>query len=280
MSDYSRISAYLFAVEIDGIETARFQKCEGLEAETEVFEYEEGGGGVLHFKGRSHYPNIVLERGINENDVLFKWYKQCTEGKIERKTGSVVLYDLAENEIRRWDFYNALPCRWIGPRLDAHDPRTFAVERIEIAHEGFFAEPLKSEPYEREKKKVEEKETRNRIGNPVQPMNKTFDMALNPELYAECVAKKYGINLKGSGQKISIKYNPELVAAGKTRKVNPKVIEIGPSALVSEEELANTIAHELNHARSFLKGGPAPEWGVGGAYPAGNSLAKYIRGEI
>lgn len=144
MSDDSRISAYLFAVEIDGIETARFQKCEGLEAETEVFEYEEGGGGVLHFKGRSHYPNIVLERGINENDVLFKWYKQCTEGKIERKTGSVVLYDLAENEIRRWDFYNALPCRWIGPRLDAHDPRTFAVERIEIAHEGFFAEPEQS----------------------------------------------------------------------------------------------------------------------------------------
>lgn len=50
-----------------------------------------------------------------------------------------------------------MPCRWIGPRLDAHDPRTFAVERIEIAHEGFFAEPLKSEPFERERKPVEEK---------------------------------------------------------------------------------------------------------------------------
>ena len=121
--------------------------------------------------------------------------------------------------------------------------------------------------------------SRNRIGNPVNPMDKTYEMALNPELYANEVAKKYGINLKGSGQKISILYNPELASAGKTRAVKPNVIELGTSAFVSEEELANTIAHELNHARSFLKGGDAPEWGKGGAYPAGNALAEYIRGE-
>ena len=121
--------------------------------------------------------------------------------------------------------------------------------------------------------------SRNRIGNPVNPMDKTYEMALNPELYANEVAKKYGINLKGSGQKISILYNPELASAGKTRAVKPNVIELGTSAFVSEEELANTIAHELNHARSFLKGGDAPEWGKGGAYPAGNALTEYIRGE-
>lgn len=93
--------------------------------------------------------------------------------------------------------------------------------------------------------------SRNRIGNPVNPMDKTYEMALNPEL----------------------------PSAGKTRAVNPNVIELGPSAFVSEEELANTIAHELNYARSFLKGGDAPKWGKGGAYPAGNALAEYIRGE-
>ena len=106
-----------------------------------------------------------------------------------------------------------------------------------------------------------------------------MDMALNPELYANEVANKYGINLKGSGQKITITYNPELASAGRTCADNPTVIEIGPSAFFSEEELANTIAHELNHARSFIKGGNAPEWGDGGAYPAGNALAEYIRGE-
>ena len=65
-------------------------------------------------------------------------------------------------------------------------------------------------------------------------------MALNPELYANEKASKYGINMKGSGQKINIVYNPDLVAAGKTRMATPNVIELGPSAFVSEEELANT----------------------------------------
>ena len=66
MSDDSKLSSYLFYVEIDGIETARFQKCEGLEAETESFEYEEDGGEVHHFQGRTRYPNLILEKGIND----------------------------------------------------------------------------------------------------------------------------------------------------------------------------------------------------------------------
>ena len=51
--------------------------------------------------------------------------------------------------------------------------------------------------------------------------------------------------------------------------------EVGSDALISEEELANTIAHELNHARDFLRGGEAIE---PPAYDAGNALADFIRG--
>ena len=43
---------------------------------------------------------------------------------------------------------------------------------------------------------------RYREGVPVTPSEKTLEMALNPELYANEVAKKYGINLRGSGQDI------------------------------------------------------------------------------
>ncbi len=121
-------------------------------------------------------------------------------------------------------------------------------------------------------------EVKYRVGKPIEPMDKTYEMALNPELYAYEVAKKYGINLRGSSQNIDVSYNPFLVSAGKTTAEIPNVIELGPSAFVSEEELANTIAHELNHARSFFKGGSAPEWGQGGTYPSGNALAEYIRG--
>ena len=68
-------------------------------------------------------------------------------------------------------------------------------------------------------------------------MKKTYDMALNPELYANEVAKKYGINLRGSGQEITIKFNPELNSAGLSRKESPTIIEIGSSVFFSEEEL-------------------------------------------
>ena len=107
MSDDSKLRAYLFTVEIDGIETARFQKCEGLEAETYVYEVE-------------------------------GWFKEtCLENKkLERKNGSVALKDTEGNEVKRWNFYRAFPCRWIGPKLVTNLGSDFAVERIEIAHEG------------------------------------------------------------------------------------------------------------------------------------------------
>lgn len=137
MSDNSKLETYLFTVEIDGIETSRFQKCEGLEAETTVIEYEEGGGGVRYFKGRTRYPNIVLEKGINDNNELFKWYQNITQNeKVERKNGSIILKNNQNEEIKRWNFFRGFPCRWVGPKLDAKDRSSFAVERIEIAHEG------------------------------------------------------------------------------------------------------------------------------------------------
>ena len=61
----------------------------------------------------------------------------------------------------------------------------------------------------------------------------------------------------------------------RVRKIQPNVIELGPLAFSCESELANTIAHELNHARSYIRGGTAPE---DIAYTAGNTLAEYIKG--
>ena len=120
-------------------------------------------------------------------------------------------------------------------------------------------------------------EERNRIGRPVPPTERDYEMALNPAHYARVISGKYGINLKGSGKTISIVFNPSLPPGnpGKTRKSNPYVIELGPSAFYSETELSNTIAHELNHARNYIRGGNAPEKP---AYNSGDALEDYIRG--
>ena len=116
---------------------------------------------------------------------------------------------------------------------------------------------------------------RYRIGRPVPETKKTLRMALEHDYYSKVIAKKYNIHLKGSGKEIKIVYNPELKSAGRVRKVAPNVIELGPMAFSSESELANTIAHELNHSRSYLKGGSAPERT---AYESGNKLEDYMKG--
>ena len=114
-----------------------------------------------------------------------------------------------------------------------------------------------------------------RIGKPVKPTEKNYRMALDPEYYIDVITKKYNIHLKGSGKTIKVVFNPDLRSSGMVRKVAPNIIEIRPLALSNETELANTIAHELNHARSFLKGGNAPE---SKAYYAGNRLEEYMKG--
>ena len=101
-------------------------------------------------------------------------------------------------------------------------------------------------------------------------------MALNPQLYIDAVVKKYGIHLRGSGQAVQIKFNSNLHALGISRKATPNMIEVGPQAFADEATLANTLVHELNHARSWLKGGKAPEFT---AYLAGDALEESIKGK-
>jgi len=140
MADDKKLSSYRFTVEIDGIETARFQKFEGLEAEAYVYEIEEGGYNTSthKFYGRTRFPNMILEKGISDNNSLYNWFKETVleNRKMERKNGSVILKDMQNNEIKRWNFFRAFPCRWIGPRLESNLTSEYALERIEIAHEG------------------------------------------------------------------------------------------------------------------------------------------------
>lgn len=121
-------------------------------------------------------------------------------------------------------------------------------------------------------------EVRYRKGVPVPETPKTFEMAMDRLTHANVISKKYRINLKGSGQKVIIKYDPDLPMGiyGKTYKETPNVIYVGPNAFISEAELATTIAHELNHARSFLKGKRAPEKT---ARKSERALKSYIGGK-
>jgi hypothetical protein len=105
-------------------------------------------------------------------------------------------------------------------------------------------------------------------------IERTYEAALNPQSYIDDVVRQRGINLRGSGQQIEAVYNPNLASAGMSRAATPNVIEVGPLAMSSSDELARTLLHELNHARSWLKGGVAPE---STAYAAEDALSAGLR---
>ncbi|ALN59065.1 Rhs family protein [Lysobacter enzymogenes] len=125
-----------------------------------------------------------------------------------------------------------------------------------------------------------------RLGRPASPLEKTFDHALSPQLYVEDVAAHYGISLRGSGQPISVLFD-ETLGAGKLGVTyaaeGGKIIRIGPDALVDQATTANTIAHELSHARDYLRGVHKPHGldssiGDRTVYGSGNALEAWIKG--
>jgi hypothetical protein len=98
-------------------------------------------------------------------------------------------------------------------------------------------------------------------GSPVVPES-GFDWALtSAEQRAATIVRKYGINLRGSGRDLSVRFNPDLPLGtyGRVRKADPTTIEFGRSALASEADLATTLAHELRHARAYLGSGSNAE---------------------
>jgi phage tail-like protein len=127
-----------FLVEIEGLAQASFIECSGLDATTEVIETREGGNNttVSKLPGKTTYTDITLKWGVNPSLELWKWRADVISGTINRRNGSIVLYDLANKvEVARWNFFNAWPSKWDGPSLNAKG-NDIAIETLVLAHEG------------------------------------------------------------------------------------------------------------------------------------------------
>ena len=128
-----------FYVDISGVAQAVFTEMSGLQLETEVMDYAEGGeNGFVHkLPGRTKVGNLTLKRGVTKSGEFFKWYKELLGGTITPKNVSVVMFDVKGEEVMKWDFKNAYPVKWTGPQFSA-DGKTVAIETLELAHEGLL----------------------------------------------------------------------------------------------------------------------------------------------
>ena len=128
-----------FYVKIDGMTSAVFTEMSGLQVETVVTEYEEGGnnGFVHRLPGRTKVGNLTLKRGVVATNEFFNWYSEILQGKLKYRHVDVLVFDSEGHELAKWSFANAYPVKWTGPQLAA-DGKNAAIETLELAHEGLI----------------------------------------------------------------------------------------------------------------------------------------------
>ncbi len=134
--------AYNFLLEVQGIINDNkiivggFKSMSGMDSETEIVEFKQGNDTVVRKKpGRTTYANIVLERGYTATDDLWQWRQNIENGKIDRRSGSIIILDQdGQTEVARYNFYEAWPCKWYVPDMNA-DSSAMAIEKIEFAVE-------------------------------------------------------------------------------------------------------------------------------------------------
>lgn len=132
---HDHIGQFNFKIEIDGVTQGAFKAAEGLDSETEIIEYQDGDDLILRKRpGRTKYSNITLKRGYISTDELWLWRKKVMDGKVERKSGSIILCNDNGQEVMRYNFFEAWPCKWKGFSLDGKGTDT-AVEEIEFVVE-------------------------------------------------------------------------------------------------------------------------------------------------
>lgn len=134
---------FSFALELGNVQVAGFAECTGLNMETKVFEYKEGGNNhtTLKFPEHTTYGNVTLKRGITAANDLIDWQLDIANGTFKTnprppsQSIAIVLRDEKGNKVQRWLLIRALPVKWIGPDLKAIGNEA-AIETLELAHEG------------------------------------------------------------------------------------------------------------------------------------------------
>lgn len=128
---------YAFTVEIDGIESAAFEKCSALKFSIDYSEHQEGGAvSATKEPGFVKYDDVTLERGLTDNEDLYNWAKTYKDGGEAPKDMAIVQKDRAGNELNRWNCAAAQVKEFeVGPWDNKSSEA--AIEKIMLVIEGF-----------------------------------------------------------------------------------------------------------------------------------------------
>lgn len=134
----SYMGSFHFRVLIDGINDPLdgFIKVSPIVSTTENVEFKHGmDRSIRKNPGRTVYDDVTLERVYSGLDEFSQWRQRIVDGEIDRRTVSIeFLRPDGATVVRRYELYNAYPCKWELPEMDAGASNT-AVERITLAVE-------------------------------------------------------------------------------------------------------------------------------------------------
>jgi phage tail-like protein len=128
--------AHRFTVECDGVTIGGVHTISGLEFENEVIEYHDGDNGTTQFRpGRQKQGRVKLTRHFSATKEFFDWRKTVVDGKVARKSLSIVMLGDDGTEAIRYNLYEVWPLKYIGPDLNSLSSQN-ANEAIECVFEA------------------------------------------------------------------------------------------------------------------------------------------------
>lgn len=135
--DFDHVGNFNFLMEIDGVTSGAFKSVDGLSAEVAVIEIQDGNDLVRRKRpGQRKFGNITLKRGYVEDNKLYEWFMRTLEGKVERKSVSIILNNSFGDEVVRYNLFECWPCKWKGFSLDGKADDV-AIEELELVVEAW-----------------------------------------------------------------------------------------------------------------------------------------------
>ncbi|MFG0211817.1 phage tail protein [Brevibacillus porteri] len=128
---------FRYRVEMDGIQQAGFSEVSGFDASVDVVEYREGNEVITPRKlpGLAKYGNITLKWGVTDSMDLYNWMQDTIQGKVARKTVTIIAINEAGEDVATWKVIEAWPTKYTAPDFNGTASEV-AIEQLEIAHEG------------------------------------------------------------------------------------------------------------------------------------------------
>ncbi len=140
MATNARLDPYRnfrYRVEIEGIQVAAFSDVSGYDLSMDVIEYRDGNETITPRKlpGLRKHSNITLKRGITDSMDIYNWIKSVSEGKVERKSVTIISIDEEGNDSATWQVVQAWPMKYSVSDFKGTGNEVL-IETLEIAHEG------------------------------------------------------------------------------------------------------------------------------------------------